>query len=322
MIITRTPLRISFAGGGTDLGEYYRKNGGAVVSAAINKYIYITVNKKFDNAIRVSYSSTEIVDEVDKLNHELVREAMRMAGITGGIEITSIADIPAGTGLGSSSSMTVGVLNALYTYTGRRLSASQLAERACRIEIDILGHPIGKQDQYAAAYGGLNYFQFNPDETVNYQRIGLKEKDRMAMERKLMMFYTGITRSANGVLEEQKKNTGSKMETLDFMKKQAFTMYQDLQKNGFGDGFAEILHNGWMKKQTLASGISNGEINKLYEKALAAGAGGGKLLGAGGGGFLLFYCDEQRQQAVREAVGLKQTEIALDPYGSQVVYFA
>ncbi len=322
MIITRTPLRVSFTGGGTDICDYYRVNGGAVVSTAINKYIYITVNRKFDNAVRVSYSCTEIVSDINELRHELVRECLKMAGITGNIEITSVADIPSGTGLGSSSSFTVGVLNALFTYTGRRLSASQLAELACEIEIGVLKHPIGKQDQYAAAYGGLSFFEFLPDETVRYNKIPLHESDYRNMERKLMMFYTGITRSADGVLKEQKKNTSSKLETLDFMKNQACAMYRDMSETGFNDGFARALQQGWEKKRSLAGTISNDEINALYEKALAAGAKGGKLLGAGGGGFLLFYCDEERQQAVRDALGLKQTDFGIDMYGSQVVYFA
>lgn len=322
MIITRTPLRISFTGGGTDLASYYKINGGAVVSMAVNKYIYITVNKKFDNAIRVSYSSTEIVQEVSDLHHDLVREAMRLADISGGIEITSIADIPSGTGLGSSSSFTVGVLNALFTYTGHRLSSKELAELACRVEIDILGHPIGKQDQYAAAYGGLNYFRFHPDETVSVDRLELRGADWRAMSRKLMLFYTGITRSADSVLTEQKKNTQSKIEVLNEMKQQAGSMYHDLMTNGFTLNFGDALHRGWLRKQTLAGGISSPEISQLYDRAMAAGAAGGKLLGAGGGGFLLFYCDEEKQEGVRTALGLQQVDFGPDLYGSRVVYFA
>ena len=322
MIITRTPLRISFTGGGTDLSDYYRINGGAVVSMAINKYIYVTVNRKFDNNIRVSYSQTENVTEVDELHHELVREAMRMAEISGGVEVTSIADIPAGTGLGSSSAFTVGVLNALYTYRGKRLSGRQLAQRACEIEIDLLGHPIGKQDQYAAAHGGLNYFQFNADESVSYQRIVLSDDDWHNMNRRLMLFYTGITRSADGVLAEQKKNTAAKLDSLDDMKRQADRMCQELTEHGFNAHFGEALHQGWMKKRELAGAITNPTISALYEKALAAGALGGKLLGAGGGGFLLFYCEEQNQPAVRGALGLRQIDFAPDFYGSRVIYFA
>lgn len=321
MIITRTPLRVSFTGGGTDMADYYRINGGAVVSMAINKYIYITVNKKFDNAIRVSYSSTEIVDEVSELHHDLVREALHLVGITGGIEVTSIADIPSGTGLGSSSSFTVGLLNALFTYTGNRLSARELAELACKVEIDILGHPIGKQDQYAAAYGGINYFRFLSDDTVSSNRIDLSDDDIVRMRGKLMMFYTGITRSADAVLSEQKQNIGKKIEVLNEMKQQAAEMYHTLSTEGFGQSFGAALHQGWLKKKTLAGGISNPRIAELYDAAIAAGATGGKLLGAGGGGFLLFYCDEANQDHVREALGLRQVEIMPDLYGSRVVYF-
>jgi D-glycero-alpha-D-manno-heptose-7-phosphate kinase len=321
MIITRTPLRVSFTGGGTDMADYYKINGGAVVSMAINKYIYITVNKKFDNAIRVSYSSTEIVDSVSELHHDLVREALRLAGITGGVEVTSIADIPSGTGLGSSSSFTVGVLNALFTYTGNRLSARELAELACKVEIDILGHPIGKQDQYSAAYGGINYFRFLSDDTVSNNRIDLSDEDMMRMRSKLMMFYTGITRSADAVLSEQKQNIGKKIEVLNEMKQQAADMYYTLSTNGFDKSFGEALHQGWLRKKTLAGGISNPTIAELYDAAINAGATGGKLLGAGGGGFLLFYCDEEYQDKVRKAIGLRQIEIMPDLYGSRVVYF-
>lgn len=322
MIITRTPLRISFTGGGTDISDYYKLCGGSVVSMAIDKYIYVTVNRKFDNQIRVSYSQTENVSDVKELHHDLVREAMKMAGITGGIEVTSIADIPSGTGLGSSSTFTVGVLNALFTYCGKRLSGRQLAERACEIEIDVLGHPIGKQDQYAAAHGGLNYFQFNADESVTYQRINLSDSDLHNMNRKLMLFYTGITRSADDVLKEQKKNTVSKIDSLNFMKTQSQQMFDELTNNGFNDKFGIALHDGWMQKRELAGSISNPVIGDLYEKALSAGAVGGKLLGAGGGGFLLFYCDENNQENVRKALNLRQIDFGLDCYGSRVIYFA
>ena len=322
MIITKTPLRISFTGGGTDLPDYYLKKGGAVVSAGINKHIYITVNKKFDSKIRVSYSSTEIVDEVNELRHELVRECLRLVGIKGGIEITSIADIPAGTGLGSSSTFTVGLLNALHTYIGYRPSAEELAQQACEIEINVLKHPIGKQDQYAAAYGGMNYFQFNADESVTRHRIFLDDANARAMRQKLMLFYTGITRSADGILREQKQNTAARMETLDFMKKQADEMFWELTEHGFSEAFGEALHQGWLRKQSLASSISNGLINEYYEKALGAGAVGGKLLGAGGGGFLLLYCDEGNQIDVEKAVGLSRIDFRPSLRGSQVIFFA
>lgn len=322
MIITRTPLRISFAGGGTDICDYYRKSKGAVVSAAIDKYIYITVNKKFDNNIRVSYSKTEIVPSIEELHHELVRECLKLAGIEGGIEITSISDIPSGTGLGSSSTFTVGVLNALFHYTHHNLTARQLAELACKVEIDILGHPIGKQDQYAAAYGGINYFGFNPDDSVEHKNLNLSDIDLRKLESKLMMFYTGITRSADNVLTEQKKNTKSKLSSLNYMKSLADSMYNELYTNGVNSNFGEALTLGWQKKRELASSISNPEIDEMLRSGIEAGAAGGKLLGAGGGGFLLFYCDEQYQDNLRDSIGLTQTDIRIDRYGSRVVYFA
>lgn len=322
MIITKTPLRISFTGGGTDLPDYYLKRGGAVVSAGINKYIYIAVNKKFDNRIRVSYSKTEIVDEVEDLQHELVRECMKLVGIKGGIEITSIADIPSGTGLGSSSAFTVGLLNALHTYDGYNPSSEELAQQACHVEISVLKHPIGKQDQYAAAYGGMNYFQFDRDDTVTRGRIYLSESDARKMRQRLMLFYTGLTRSADTILKEQKQNTAGKLETLDYMRDQAAAMYRELTQNGFNEKFGQALHEGWLKKQSMASTITNSAIDECYEKALAAGAVGGKLLGAGGGGFLLFYCDEEKQEAVERAVGLPRVNFHISLRGSRVIFFA
>ncbi|MCC8104937.1 MAG: GHMP kinase [Clostridiales bacterium] len=320
MIITKTPLRISFAGGGTDLPDYYRVNGGAVVSAGINKYIYITVNPKFDNKIRVSYSNTEIVDEVKELHHELVRECLQMVGINGGIEITSIADIPSGTGLGSSSTFTVGLLNALYSYVGERISAHELAEKACEIEINVLKHPIGKQDQFAAAYGGMNYFEFHKDESVSQERIFLDDTNARKMRQKLVLFYTGMTRSADSVLQEQKKNTNDRLEVLNEMKYQAEEMHRNLINAGFDESFANVLHQGWLYKQSLASTISNDQIGQYYQAALEAGAKGGKLLGAGGGGFLLFYCDEQNQEGLENAIGLRRIEFHISLAGTRVVF--
>lgn len=322
MIITKTPLRISFTGGGTDLAAFYKNGYGAVVSTSIDKYIYITVNKRFDDSIRVSYSQTEIVNHVDELKHDIARECLRMVGIPGGVEITSIADIPSGTGLGSSSSFAVGLLNALYAYVGERLSAEELANRACQIEIDALGHPIGKQDQYAAAYGGVNYFTFERNGTVQREKILISNNDLRNMNRKLMMFYTGIRRSADGILSRQSKETKNKMEVLTFMRNQANRMRDELVQNGFIPDFAKMLDEAWQKKKSITSGISNPEIDELYQKAISAGASGGKLLGAGGGGFILLYCDEQYQPAVREALGLRELDFEISLNGSRVVYFA
>ena len=321
MIITKTPLRVSFTGGGTDMADYYANHGGgAVVSSAINKYIYITVNPKFDNKIRISYSKTEIVDTVDELNHEIARVALKMAGISGGIEITSIADIPAGTGLGSSSTFTVGLLNALYTYAGKILSPSEMAERACQIEIDILGHPIGKQDQYAAAFGGMNHFAFNPDGTVTRTQIVLNESDKRRMSRKLMFFYTGITRNADNILSEQKANISDKVMIMGLMKSQADSMRDTLINDGFTEDFGLMLREGWQYKKNLATHITDPQISEYYDKALDAGAIGGKLLGAGGGGFLLFYCDEWFQPNVEEALGLRRMDFRFTKNGSKVIF--
>ena len=218
MIISRTPLRISFVGGGTDIGDYYRLNGGAVISTAIDKYIYITINKRFDDTIRVSYSKTEIVNNVDKIKHDIVRETMKVVGVTKGVEITSIADVPSkGTGLGSSSAFTVGLLNALYAFKDQHISAKQLAEEACRIEIDTLKEPIGKQDQYICAYGGFQHIKFNPDETVFVNHIICKKNVIDKLKNNLMMFYTGILRRSNMILSEQVNNIPNKKGIMDKM---------------------------------------------------------------------------------------------------------
>lgn len=321
MIITKTPFRVSFVGGGTDIADYYRTGYGAVVSVCINKYMYITVNKRFDDCIRVSYSTTEIVNEIDELKHDLVKECLRMTGIKKGIEITSIADIPSGTGLGSSSCFTVGLLNALFTYTGIQVFPEKLAKLASEIEIDILKHPIGKQDQYACACGGINFFRFNANETVEREQIVLGECQLQKMNRKFLLFYTGIRRSADDILQEQKMTMNSKLLILNEMKDQAVKIKDRLMKEGFGEWMGSELNAGWMRKKRLTENISNQTIDALYVKALEAGAIGGKILGAGGGGFLLVYCDEEKQNAVKEAVGLKEIGFAVSQYGSQVVYF-
>lgn len=322
MIITKTPLRISFTGGGTDLSAYYKTGYGAVMSAGINKYVYITINKRFDDTIRISYSKTEIVDDLKEIQHDIAKACMQMTGVEKGVEITSISDIPAGTGLGSSSSFTVGLLNALYTYCGERLSAHELAEKACQIEIDILKHPIGKQDQYAAAYGGVNYFSFERDGKVNREKIEITDNEKQLMDRKLMMFYTGIRRSADCILEKQSAESSKKLDILNYMRNQADEMKKLLIEEGFNDKFAVMLDKAWQKKKTVTDGISNLEIDEYYKAAINAGALGGKLLGAGGGGFILLYCDESKQDAVRKAIGLRELDFRIARYGSRVVYFA
>lgn len=323
MIISRTPMRISFMGGGSDLAVYYRHRIGSVVSTAINRYIYITVNKKFDDLIRVSYSKTELVESVDKIEHNIIREALKVVGIERGVDVVYMGDIPlgsAGIGLGSSSSLTVGVLNALYAYKGQHVSAEYLAQKACEIEIDILKHPIGKQDQYAAAYGGFNYIQFNKDESVFVDPIICKRETRENLQSKLLLFYTGITRISSSILEEQKGNINDNRKFLDEMVKASEIMRELIIKNDF-HAMGELLHNGWELKKKLANSISNGVIDEYYEKARKAGAVGGKILGAGGGGFLLLYCEEKFQNKVRDALsGFKESPFRFEPQGSKIIY--
>lgn len=324
MIISRTPFRVSFAGGGTDLKKFYREDYGAVVSTTINKYMYITVNSLscfYNHKIRISYSKTEIIDNVDEIQHPVVREALNLVGIDGGIEITSMADIPAGTGMGSSSSFTVGLLNALYAFQGKSVSPEQLAQEACKIEISLLKEPIGKQDQYAAAYGGLNYIQFNPGEDVFVNPLvssrGIKDK----FNNHLMMFYTGITRKANSILKRQNKNIESKKQDLKKMRELAIEIRKVLDGGKELDRVGEILHQGWLLKKELTSGISNDLIDGYYNKALEAGALGGKVLGAGGGGFILLYVSPQKQQKVREALmDLKELSFRFEYQGSTIIY--
>jgi D-glycero-alpha-D-manno-heptose-7-phosphate kinase len=323
MIISRTPLRASFAGGGSDLEVYYKSGFGSVVSAAIDKYIYITVNKKFDDLIRVSYSKTEMVETVDELEHNIIREALRVAGIEKGIEVVYMGDIPlgsAGIGLGSSSSLAVGVLNALYAYVGKSVSAETLASQASQIEIDILKYPIGKQDQYIAAYGGLQHIRFNNDETVFVDPVICSKATREELNSKLLLFYTGITRVSSSILAEQKQNHTTNHSNLDKMVELSLKMKDALVSNELHN-FGEMLHEGWTYKKNLASGISNSKIDEYYEKAIQAGATGGKLLGAGGGGFLLFYCDQKYQDKVRRALSnLKESPFKFEPQGSKIIY--
>ena len=321
MIISKTPLRVSFAGGGTDIADYYRTGYGAVVSSAIKKYVYVTVNKRFDEDIRISYSKTEIVDSLDKVEHGLVREALRKVGIRNGIEITTIADIPSkGTGLGSSSAIAVGLLNALYAFKGYRASPKKLAEEACEIEIDKLGEPIGKQDQYIAAYGGIQHIKFNADETVTLDPVICPPKTKRDVESHLMLLYTGRTRKSSDILSKQKSNSQTNKEILDKMRDQAEQLFHDLtslQVNKLG----QALKEGWELKKSLAKGISDPEIDKIYGKALKAGAVGGKITGAGGGGFLVLFVPPESHWSVRNALpGMKDLEFKIEPQGSKIIY--
>lgn len=323
MIISKTPMRMSFAGGGSDLRAYYQYNHGAVVSTAINKYIYITVNKKFTNHIRVAYSKIEVVERVEDLEHNLVREALKLVGITKGIDVVYMSDmLPAheGSGLGASSSLIVGTLNALHAYKGEHVSAETLAREACHIEIELLGHPIGKQDQYAVAYGGFNYIQFNPDESVFVNPFIFKDGMKEELNKKLLLFYTGINTRSDTVLIEQKSKTVENIDTLDKMVDLANELRKAID-NGNITEFGNILHRGWIHKQKLASNMTSPILNSYYEKARQAGAIGGKILGSGGGGFFLFYCDEEKQDKVRKALSdLKETTFKFEPQGSRIIY--
>ncbi len=323
MIISRTPFRISFAGGGTDLHAFYGKEYGCVTSTTIDKYVYIAVHKYFDkNKILLKYSKTEFVDSQEKIQHPIIREALRLVGIESGIEITSIADIPSGTGLGSSCTFTVGLLHALYAYKGKFVSHERLAREASKIEIDILGEPIGKQDQYAASHGNLNYIQFNSDETVDVIPIVCNAETKKQLQKNFLLFYTGVTRSTASVLTEQKKNTetdSKKFENLQKMKKLAMELRDALNNDNFTQ-FGEILHKGWVLKRELACAITNDDIDSYYKAALAAGATGGKLLGAGGGGFLLFYCPEEKKERVIAALPLEHIPFMFDTQGSKIIH--
>ncbi len=322
MIISRTPFRISFAGGGTDIQEFWCKEDGAVLSCTIDKYIYVTVNQRFDDTIRVSYSKTEIADCIDDIEHPIVREALRLVGLTKGVEITSIADVPSGTGLGSSSAFAVGLLNALYTFHGERVSAEQLARDACHLEIEVLNEPIGKQDQYIAAYGGFQHLHFHPNGTVSVETLYAAQERLDALFNNLLVFYTGTRRKAHTILKEQKILTSQHSHVLRRMRDLAGYMRDVVVNGGDLDDFGRMLHEGWILKKSLATSISTADIDGLYERARNAGAVGGKLLGAGGGGFLLFYVKGAEDKArVREALAsLRELPVALEPRGSTVIY--
>ena len=324
MIISRTPLRISFVGGGSDLPAFYEREPGAVVSTTINSYIYITVNRKFDRRIRASYSQTEAVDRVEDLKHELIRESLRVTQIDGAIEITSISDIPSrGTGLGSSSAYTVGLLNALYAHTGRLAGAERLSREACAIEIERCGRPIGKQDQYSAAYGGLKYLSFNTDGTVFVDQILCEPATRRRLESHLLLLYTGQTRRAESILEEQSRNSADLDATRSSLRRMVGLAGQlrDALNRSDLDGFGEVLHANWEQKRQLAQGISTPTLDGWYDTARAQGAIGGKVLGAGGGGFLLLYAAPERHGDIRSALsGLRQIPFRFEPQGSRLIY--
>jgi len=320
MLIVQTPLRISFLGGGTDFEDFYSDHGGAVLSAAIDKYVFVIVMERFDDLIYVNYSKKEIVGSVDRLEHDLVREAMRIAGVTRGVEVTTLADVPSeGTGLGSSSSITVGLLQAFHGYRGESKTAEALAEEACHIEIDLLGKPIGRQDQYIAAYGNMRFFRFN-DHRVEIEDVSLAPDKRRRLNEHLILFYTGRTRKSDTVLTEQKANIGDNLAVLQEMAQLAVEGRRALLEGAF-DEFGEMLHCGWELKKRLASGITSPDIEGIYQAALSAGAVGGKITGAGGGGFLLLYCPPERREDVRRTLdGLRELPFHFEHDGSKVIF--
>ena len=321
MIIVQTPLRISFFGGGTDFPAYYLSEGGCTLSSAIDKYIFVTIKKRFDQKLRVGYTRTEMVDRVEEIQHELIREALRKTGITQGIEITTMGDIPdAGSGLGSSSTVTVGALHAMYAYLGEIVLAERLAKEACEIEIEILNRPIGIQDQYISAFGGLRFMEFHQNGQVSVQKIELNPHLKQRLDESLLLFYTGITRKSASILGEQKVNIKHRKDILGAMKAMAQTVKEQLIAGNL-DCLGEMLHESWELKKQLASQVSNGMIDEIYQTARKAGAVGGKIAGAGGGGFLLLYCPYQKRDQIRSALyQLQELPFSLERDGTKVIF--
>ena len=324
MIISRTPFRISFAGGGSDLKNFYLKHGGAVLSVSIDKYVYLSMHPYFyENKYLLKYSAHELVDSVDKIQHRIIKQVFTDYSIKG-VDFNSSADIPSGTGLGSSSSFTVGMINLCNAFTGRYMSKEDIGEYACDIEINKLGEPIGKQDQYAAALGGINYIEFTPNDTVIVEKIIMKREKYRELEENLLLFYLGDSRSASVILKEQSSNMASdqvKVENTMKMVGLAKDLKHELLNNNI-DRFGEILHTGWMYKKELASGISNERIDYFYDLGLKNGALGGKLLGAGGGGFLLFYVKKDNHEMLRRAFSeLSEYGFRFDEDGTSIIYY-
>jgi len=318
VIISRTPLRISFLGGGTDFPDFYNKHNGAVISMAIDKYIYAIVKPRFDDKIVLHYTKTETVDNPEEIQHEIIKIAMMITGLEKGIEVTTLGDIPAeGTGLGSSSTLTVGLLHAFYGYQGIEVDAEKLAHEACNIEIDIMGKGIGKQDQYIAAYGGMRAFTFQKDRIDAFH---FKRRIRKQIAARSLLFYTGITRQASEILDEQKEKIPDNNEVLQKMLKLTLMgkTYLDNEKyNQFGS----LIKDNWEMKKTLSSNITTPEITDIIADAVNAGAAGYKICGAGGGGFLLVYCDEDKREAIRKQMSkYQELSIKCEEQGSRIIY--
>ena len=321
MIVVQTPLRISFFGGGTDFRAFFMEEGGCVLSSAIDKYIFVTIKERFDRKLRIGYTQTEMVDEIDQIHHELIREALRLARIDRGVEITTMGDIPSeGSGLGSSSTVTVGSLHAMYAYLGEIIPAERLAREACEIEIEILKRPIGIQDQYIAAYGGLRFFEFLPNGQVTAEKVKLSSEAQRALNNNFMLFFTGVSRDSSSILKEQASNLKDRLNELREIKQMAYEARCAIETENF-DALGVLLHQSWELKKRLAGTISNGQINEMYETARRAGAVGGKIAGAGGGGFLLVYVPFECQNKVRTALqGLQELPFRLEADGTKVIF--
>jgi D-glycero-alpha-D-manno-heptose-7-phosphate kinase len=324
LVVTRTPLRISFAGGGTDLPDFYNIDGGAVISAAVDKYVYVTVKRHseiFNEPIRISYSRTEQVNSVSEIENNIARECLRFMAIEPPIYISTVADMPASSGMGGSSSFTVGLLHALHAYRGERVTAGQLAEEACYLEMEVLKEPIGKQDQYAVAFGGLNLFRFMPGGAVTVEPQRVVNGAVAHLFSNIMMFWTGHSRPASTVLTVQKANIPNNLEILHQMRRDAYEMQHLCTEPTINPcSFGQVLHRGWELKRMLASNVSNEQIDLSYNRAMAAGAEGGKLCGAGGGGFLMFVVRPENRQRVREALSdLAYVSLAYEVRGSRVL---
>lgn len=323
MILTRTPLRISIGGGGTDLPSFYRRRGGSVISAAIDKYVYVAINATFTPDYLLKYSVHERVDRVDEIQHALIREVLQCYEVGPGIEIVSVADIPAGTGLGSSGSFTVGLISALYAFRHQHLSIRALAEAACHIEIERLGDPVGKQDQYIAAFGGVTRFDFNPDESVGVNRIALSPTTLADLEDHLLLFFTGYSRNATDILADQKERSeqddASMIANLDDVSDLGNRIGSALEA-GDTTKYAELMHEHWEYKRARTPGITTQEIDDWYAIARRNGAVGGKLVGAGAGGFLLFYAENPRRvRAAMDEAGLPEVRFGFDHDGCVVL---
>ena len=321
MIIVQTPLRISFFGGGTDFRAFFMQEGGYVLSSAIDKYIFVTIKKRFDNKLRIGYTQTEMVDEVDQIHHELIRESLRTTRIERGVEITTMGDIPSeGSGLGSSSTVTVGALHAMYAYLGEIVPAERLAREACEIEIEILKRPIGIQDQYIAAYGGLRFIEFLPNGQVIAEKLNLSPEAQRTLNNNFMLFYTGMSRDSSSILKEQVGNLKDHLNELREIKQMAHEARCAIETENF-DVLGVLLHQSWALKKRLARTISNGRINEMYETARRAGAIGGKIAGAGGGGFLLLYVPLESQNKVRTKLNdLQELPFRLEADGTKVIF--